>query len=204
MNIGKPYADVITGARGELLAILVSLARPATIRELGRLADISSGHAWVVVDQLARAGLVRKTIAGRATMVVFNPDHLAADGIKSLMSMRGELVNRLSTEVGGWIGVAAAWLYGSTARGDGDASSDIDLLVVGSTDMESELWTAQVGLLRTKVEAWTGNVVQLSEYTVDSFRQLVVERNPLVAAIRQDGIELTEGAKRLLLVSPDQ
>lgn len=198
MDVGRPYSDVITGARGRILAVLVRLARPATTRELGRLADISSGHAWLVVDQLARAGLVRKSEAGRATMVVFNPDHLAAEGVRSLMTLRGSLINRLSSEVHGWRGLAGAWLYGSTARGDGDSTSDIDILLVGSADIETDGWIEQTAGLRATAQDWTGNVIQIAEYTVDSFRQLVEDDNPLISAIRADGIELRSGSSRLL------
>ncbi|HUY61424.1 MAG TPA: MarR family transcriptional regulator [Candidatus Dormibacteraeota bacterium] len=198
MNVGHPYRDVIPGARGDILAALVRLARPVTIRELGRLAGVSSGRASAVVDQLAQAGLVHREAAGRAILVTLNSDHLAADGIRSLINLRATAIARLVSDLRGWRGLAAAWLYGSTARGDGDAGSDVDILLVGLSDIEAEWWAEQVGRLSSNVERWTGNVAQLSEHTLGSFRQLVTDGNPLIAALRSDGIELTDGAARIL------
>ncbi|MHB1525343.1 MAG: MarR family transcriptional regulator [Candidatus Dormibacteria bacterium] len=198
MNLAHPYADVIPGAQGAVLAVLTRVVRPLTIRELGRQAGISSGRATSVVDQLARAGLVHRRVAGRAILVNFNSHHLAAEGITSLMNIRGALIGGLSHEVREWQGLGGAWLYGSAARGDGGVNSDIDILLVGSGDIDAEEWAERTGRLCTRVESWTGNVVQLSEHTTDSFRQLVADNNPPIDAVREEGIELMKGSNRLI------
>ena len=45
---------------------------------------------------------------------------------------------------------------------------------------------------------WTGNKAQLVEHTTRAFARLVQVRNPLIDAIRQDGVALTPGSDALL------
>ena len=197
MDLARPYADVVPGPRGAVLAVLVRLERPVTIRELARQAHVSVGSASEIVGQLVRAGLVRKTIAGRSALITFNRDHLEAAGVAALIGVRGALIERLEVELSTWEGLAGAWLFGSAARGDGGHRSDIDLLLVAWDDIESERWEDDTSRLTDKVRRWTGNDVQLVEYTLDSFRKLVADHNPLSAAIGSDGIALVPQAQSI-------
>lgn len=191
MDIAHPYADVMPGARGAILAVLVRLERAVTIRELSRQARVSSARATQVVSQLVRSGLVRRQSAGRASLISLNREHLAADEVMGLVRIRGKLIQRLEAELGGWHGLAGAWLFGSAARGDGSPDSDIDLLLVARESIEADVWTDQVSGLADRLRRWTGNDVQLVEHTLDSLRELVRMGNPLVTAIRADGVPLT-------------
>jgi predicted nucleotidyltransferase len=190
MDLGRPYADALPGARGMVLTTLVRLERPVTIRELARQAGVSGGRAAQVAAELARAGLVDASKAGRATLVGLNRDHLAADGITALVGIRGRLVQRLEAELRDWDGLEGAWLFGSAARGDGGPASDIDLLLVTGDSIDSDEWEEATARLADRVRRWTGNDVQLVEHTLDSFRRLVARGNPLVKAVRTDGIPL--------------
>lgn len=198
MNIGQPFADVLPGARGAVVAALVQLETPVTVRTLGRHADVSPQGALRVVNDLARAGLVHVQPAGPSLMVSLNRDHLAAEALTALVSLRAGLVERLSAELAGWDRLAGAWLFGSAARGDGDRASDIDLLLVASRSVDNDQWARQASGLISQVGTWTGNPVQLVEHTRRSFTALVRAGNPFVAAIRVEGIPLTPKTRQLL------
>jgi predicted nucleotidyltransferase len=201
VDVGQPYADVVPGARGALLATLAQLAVPVTVRALARHAAVSPQGALQVVNELAAAGIVTVTRAGQAIMVTLNRDHLAAEPILALVGIRNRLVERLTDELARWPKLAGGWLFGSAASGDGHSSSDIDLLLV-SEQRPDQAWETACGQLTTQVQAWTGNPTQLVEHTRASFARLVQRRNPLIAALRAEGIALTPTTAELLRGAP--
>jgi predicted nucleotidyltransferase len=198
MDVGQPSADVIPGARGAVLATLVQLEVPVTVRDLARHAGVSPQGALRLVNDLSRAGLVHVVAAGRSLMVSLNRDHLAAEPLIRLMSLRARLVERLVVELAGWDDLAGAWLFGSAARGDGDSDSDIDLLLVAGRTIDSVGWEARTATLIDRVKAWTGNPVQLVEHTSRTFAALATDDNPLVDALRKDGVPLTKKSREFL------
>jgi predicted nucleotidyltransferase len=183
--------------RGAVLATLAQLAVPVSVRALAGHAGVSPQGALQVVNELAAAGIVIVTPAGRALMVSLNREHLAVEPILRLVGLRARLVERLTDELAGWSNLAGGWLFGSAARGDGDVNSDIDLLLVADYDLD-ENWESAAADLATQVQAWTGNPTQLVEHTRRSFTALVRRRNPLIAAVRAEGIPLTPTSPELL------
>ncbi len=198
MNVGQPWVDVIAGARGAVLATLVQLEAPVTVRTLARHAGVSPQGALRLVNELAGAGIVRVQPAGRSLMVSLNRQHLAAEPVIALVSTRARLVHRLGDELAGWDDLAGAWLFGSAARGDGGSDSDVDIALVASRSIDTDRWEGQTARLMSEVQAWTGNPVQLVEHTRRTFAGLVREGNPLVDAVRLEGIPLTPRTRQLL------
>lgn len=181
-----------------MLATVVQLERPVTVRELARHAGVSPQGALRIVNELAGAGLLITETAGRALMVSLNREHLAAEPLTALVGSRARLVERLRNELTAWSGLAGAWLFGSAARGDGGPNSDIDILLVATTSIDDNDWGGATARLISSVTTWTGNAVQLVEHTRRSFTQLVRRHNPLIDAIRIEGIPLTPKTATLL------
>ena len=74
-------------------------------------------------DVSATEGIVNAQQAGNAYLYTFNREHLGAPAIDVLVGIRAELERRLRAEIAGWkIAPAHASLFGSAARGDGDAT----------------------------------------------------------------------------------
>lgn len=198
MDVARPYAHVIPGLRGLVLATLAQLETPVTVRALARHAGVSPQGALSLVNELAEAGLVFAEPVGRALLVSLNREHLAAEPLTALLALRGRLVERLTAELANWPQLAGAWLFGSTARGDGGPNSDVDLLLVAEATLDDDDWAEATARLTDRVRRWTGNHVQLVEHTRRSFAQLLKRRNPLVASLRVDGIPLTPRTRMLL------
>jgi predicted nucleotidyltransferase len=198
MDAARPFADLIPGPRGLILATLVQLEKPVTVRALARHAGVSPQSTLDTVNDLLEAGLVAGERAGTALMVVLNREHLAAEPLTMLVRLRSRLISQLSAELSSWRDLAGAWLYGSMARGDGGRDSDVDLILVAHRTIDDDEWARTTGDLRARVRAWTGNEAQLVEHTRQSFARLVKRRNPLVAAIRTDGVPLTPSTSTLL------
>jgi predicted nucleotidyltransferase len=198
MDVGRPYADLLPGARGKVAATLARLAVPVTVRALARHAGVSPQAALDAVNGLADAGLVRTERAGGLVMAGLNRDHLLAEPLEMLISVRVRLVERLTAELQGWPDLAAAWLFGSAARGDGGRGSDIDLFLVADGSTDHPHWGEAVGSLAYQVEAWTGNRTEIVEHSWESFVRLVRTDNVLISAIHTDGVPLTERSRRRL------
>lgn len=195
MDLSDPARAVMTPSVSAVLRVLVRAA-PAefTLREVAGLAGVSHNTAQTVVHRLADHGLVVMRPAGRALMCGYNTEHLAADAVAALVTLRARVVQALVEELSGWsTRPVHASLFGSGGRGDGDVHSDLDLLVVRPElpDAAAEqTWDAELAESAARLRRRTGNPVNMVETTRDGLRQAVLDGEPLVAAWRRDGVHL--------------
>lgn len=199
--MGSPLSDVIPGARGQLLATLVQLEAPVTVRALARHAGVAPQTALSVVNDLAVAGLVLTQRAGQAQLVTLNRAHVLAQPLIGLARTRARLLEMLRGELSSWPGLAGAWLFGPAARTGGDRGSVIGLLLVASTSTETPVWHEAAGRLVNQVERWTGNQVHLVQHSRGSFALLMRADDRLVTTIREEGVPLTQASQSLLRTS---
>jgi predicted nucleotidyltransferase len=206
MDVSRPHAAVIGGAlEGEVLSVLAGTTRPLTGRQIARLASHGSDRGLrLALNRLAEQGLVDTVEAPPAVLYSLNRDHIAAPIAIQLADLRSELFRRLRTAIGEWqVPPLHASIFGSTARGDGDASSDIDLLVVrpDSVDSEDPAWRDQLHELAVAIERWTGNHASISEVGDEELLGLASERRPIVDELEQAAITVAgPDARRLLKV----
>jgi hypothetical protein len=132
MDLSDPTRAVTPTLDGPVLAVLAAAGRPLTAGEVA--AEAARGSEIGIRRSLARLveqGIVRATIVGRNRVHELNRDHVAAGVAVALAGLRLELWRRLRAELAGWDPPPLyAAVFGSAARGDGDAASDIDLLLV--------------------------------------------------------------------------
>ena len=198
MDLGDPLADIIPGPRGRILATLVQLSTPVTTRALAGHAGVSPQTTLTAVNELVDAGVLHAERAGTANLIELNRDHLLARPLVALGQTRNRLVEMLKDELAGWADLAGAWLFGSSARGDGGRHSDVDVLLVAKTNIETDAWAEATAHLGEHVILWTGNQAQLVEHTRNSFRRLVRDGNSLITAVRTEGVPLTPDSRALL------
>jgi predicted nucleotidyltransferase len=185
--------------------VLAGTTRPLTGRQIARLACHGSDRGLrLALNRLAEQGLVDTVQAPPAVLYSLNRDHIAAPIAVQLADLRSELFRRLRTAIGEWqVPPVHASIFGSTARGDGDASSDIDLLVVrpDSVDSENPAWRDQLHQLAVAIERWTGNHAGISEAGEDELLGLASERRPIIDELEQAAITVAgPDARRLLRV----
>jgi len=198
MNLTRPLADIIHGPRAQLLATIVQLEAPMTVRALARHAGVAPQTALTVINDLEDAGIVSSEPAGRAHMVSLNREHLLAEPLIALSRTRARLIDKLTNDLADWAGLAGAWLFGSAARGTGDRNSDIDVLLVANESTQTSQWSGSTARLVDHVLTWTGNQAHLIEHSRSSFAELVRDKNRLVTVIREEGIALTPDTASLL------
>jgi predicted nucleotidyltransferase len=208
MNLSRPYTALMGGAlQGEVLSVLAGTTRPLTGRQIARLASHGSDRGLrLALNRLAEQGLVDAFDAPPSVLYSLNRDHIAAPIALELADLRAELFRRLRTAIAEWqMPAVHASMFGSAARGAGDASSDIDLLVVRPQNVGSEdpTWRGQLHDLTVAVERWTGNHAGISEVGEEEISELASKRPPVVEELERDAITLAgPEARHLLRVKP--
>ncbi len=194
MHLSHPISSVVPGAYGDVLAVL---ARTDVWLSGQRTASLTRGptsrrRVDSVLAELARSGIAEMREVPPAKTYRLNRAHVAAAAIEALASQWDTVVDRIHNELNSWpIGTEAAWIFGSAARGDGHPQSDIDLLLIrpGITDDdEQQSWRGQVDALRESVRAWSGNELDVLDFTAQEFRQMKDTGELLVEVVMAEAI----------------
>lgn len=183
MDFGEPFGGLIPGARGAALAVLLRTGAPLTGRRVHAL--IADRHSLGAVQQalrdLERLGLITTEAIGRAGVHRVNEGHAAIAPLRALASPI-EMLTRVVEET--VRGVEAVIVFGSVARGDAHADSDVDLVVIAP-----EAWDGRAKL-QEQVHERLGNDCDVLHLTGDHFKVAPEEREPVVSEILRDGIAL--------------
>jgi hypothetical protein len=195
MNLSNPPEMVLPSVRGAVLRVLAGTDLPMSGREVAATAGQRVGYRRVgqVLGELAEAGLVLRESHPPAYLYRLNRDHVGAEAVLMLADLRGRLLDRINETVGGWkLGPEALWLFGSAARGEGTARSDIDLLVVrpSTVGTDDAIWRQQLDGLAERVSAWSGNDCQILEYSRKELTALVGADDALIDELRREAIAL--------------
>ena len=130
--------DDVLASRGHVRILRALNALPegfgASVRDLARRADMRHPRTSEVLGGLTELGLTTRQRAGRADLYELNRDHALYSTIHALFAdearLRGRLVKFLGARLEHVGGVREAYLFGSVARDQSVASSDIDVAVV--------------------------------------------------------------------------
>lgn len=194
MNVAFPLRSVVPTLDGPVLALLAATTAPLTLAEVHRrTADASKSGVRRVLLRLVSEGVVLEVPGG----YLLNRDHLAAPAVELLGNLHGELLARIRREIDGWSPAPLlAGLFGSAARRDGDASSDIDVLVISGGPLDDQT-LEDVDRLGERIQAWTGNTAQIITLTPADVRRLRRGKEPIVKVWEQD-LVIVSGDRRAL------
>lgn len=198
---------IVNDLDAEVLRVLATASSPMNARQIWRIAGRGSEKGIrTAAQRLDGLGVITASRVGASDVYVLNNEHLAAAAIRALAGMRGALIDRIRGAVGDWeqppVHVS---LFGSAARGDGDAQSDIDLLVVrpDAVGSDDESWRRQVDDLSSQILQWTGNhagVLELSEREIRAAARS--GRHSRLAELRRDAIDIAGSSLRQVVRNP--
>ena len=185
MRFGEPFGGLLPGARGAVLAALLRTGAPMTGRQVhGLVRDQCS--LWSVQQALVGLvglGLVTRREVGRAMVHTVNEDHYAIQPLRVLLDPFAALQEAVQTTVGS--SVETVILFGSVARGEATADSDVDLVVLAASDWDGR------SELEDVVRARLGNDCDVLVFTREQFSRLAATgEEPVVAEILADGVVL--------------
>lgn len=184
MFFDEPFGGVVPGARGAVLSVLLRTGTPLTGRQVhGLISD--SFSLWTVQEALkalSRLGIVDTQSVGRAGVHSINEEHAAVSPLRVIV----DPVAVLREAVGAVTGteVRSVILFGSIARAEATADSDIDLAVIAPRS-----WDKRVEL-QDSVQRRVGNACDVLVFTPTEFGRLASSGEPVVRDILRDGIAL--------------
>ncbi len=148
--------------------------------QLMRELDLSSSLVQKELARLSATDLLRSEREGNTRFYSVNTAHPLYAELKSIVYKTEGLGDLLREQLSSVPGASVALIYGSVARNAEDASSDVDLLVIGDVSpskLDEALMEAE-GLLGREVSAtvlgpgeWHERVARKQAFAMDILRQ---------------------------------
>lgn len=204
MAYSRPQSKSSSAALFPLDAVLGSVANIRLLRvlsqhggligapELALNAGLSRPGTWKSLAELQGYGIVEAIGTGRSNLYRLSEDHPLSDGLRSLFARERDRVVKFLDSVrrsAGKLGkdVLAVWLFGSVARGDDVAASDLDLAVLVRTARNRRL-AEQVAASLKRAAATHRFKVSVISLTVAELEELAATRADFWQNLTADAI----------------
>jgi predicted nucleotidyltransferase/predicted transcriptional regulator with HTH domain len=129
--------DLRSKARQRLLAYyFTNPAARVHLRDLAERLSIDPSNLSRELRRLEADGLFRSEVSGRQKYFQLNRDYSLFDEVRAIVSKTIGTVPLMAQSLNKIEGIEEACLYGSFARNQQDAASDIDVLVIGAPRSE--------------------------------------------------------------------
>ena len=191
MEFVRPIEALIPGVQGRVLSVLTETTADLNLRTIARLADVSVAQASRVLPHLVELGLVERWELPPSSLFRLVREHAAAGPLLSLARAWDAVVEKMGRTAGDLPVVpVSAIVFGSFARGEADAQSDIDTVLVRPSGVEEsdDAWSASVEQWRDTVRRVSGNPVEVLEVRSDEIARRLHSRRQIWQDIRRDGL----------------
>lgn len=191
VDFRRPVEAVIPGVQGRLLAVLAETTAALNLRTLARLSGVSPAQASRVLPDLVALGVVERREAPPSALFVLVADNVAGRLVRALSRSRDTVLEELGALAEQMNpGPVSVVVFGSLARGEADALSDVDVVLVRPTHVEEddEPWESAVEGWRTAARRLTGNTVQVIEVDVSEVSRRLRRPTALWADVLREGI----------------
>jgi predicted nucleotidyltransferase len=176
----SPIPDALfPGVRGRVLAALfLDPGRSWYLSDLARQLGVPASSLQRDLARLSSAGILRRRQDGGRVYYQPDPDCPFLSELGALLSKTTGLVPRLKAALRPLAGeLVAAFVYGSAARGDDAATSDVDLMVVGSAGLR------RLAPVLRRLHAELGREIHPVSYTPVEFAAKRRERDSFLASV---------------------
>jgi hypothetical protein len=191
MEFSHPIDAIIPGVQGRVLSVLAEVTTDLNLRTIARLAGVSVAQASRVLPHLVELGLVERREVPPSSLFRLVPEHVAAGPLIALARMRDAVIEEMGSVAADLPVVPISVIvFGSFARGEADAQSDIDTVMVRPAQVEEsdEAWSASVERWRATVRRASGNAVEVLEVGSDEIAAHLKSRRQIWRDIRRDGL----------------
>jgi len=167
--------------RGRILTTLYGMPDNAFfIRQIARSIDVSVGTVQRELATLAGVGLILRTHNGNQVFYQANRDHPAFAELHALLAKTTGVFHLLTAALSPLAErIEFAFVYGSFARGDENAASDIDLMVIGEVGLDELLDHL------TPLERTLGRPLNPTVYSRKELRAKLKAENHFLTAIQK-------------------
>jgi predicted nucleotidyltransferase len=134
--------DLLFGqTRGRVLALLYGVPDETFfVRQIARQVETSVGTVQRELSLLANAGLIKRSAVGTQVFYLANQEHPEFPELRALLAKTTGVFQMFKAALAPLSArVSLAFIYGSVARGEEKAASDIDLMVIGAISLDEVL-----------------------------------------------------------------
>jgi predicted nucleotidyltransferase len=135
--LDRPLALFYDANRARVVDVLLSATSSLSGRQIARAAGISPTTAGDALADLEAVGITHSESVGRSYQWTLIQGNLLVEKLRELSQLRDDRAGEIIAKAVGEEPVSIA-LFGSTARGESGADSDVDLLLVAN-DFEQEI-----------------------------------------------------------------
>jgi predicted nucleotidyltransferase len=192
VDLRHPLRSLVPSLDGAVLEVLAGTESGLGASQIARLSyDGSRSGQAPILDRLVRQGLVIAEPANQGFLYRLNRDHLLAPPILHAAGLRGRLLELLGEQARRLKPTPVhASVFGSFARGEAGEHSDIDLLLIATTEQDVAGWDAAIELFERTVRLWTGNSCSCMAFSLERLHELSAQREPIVDSWVADGVLL--------------
>lgn len=138
------------------------------------------------IDSLVRVGILEKRVDGRRTYIKVNENSPIFPELRGLIEKTNGIIPMLRDAVKGCKGLKLSFIYGSLARGEEGAGSDVDLMLLGNVS------TMELTPRLRVVETAVGRQINPTVFSLEEFSGKIAGNNHFVRTVlRNKKIMLT-------------
>ena len=161
-------------ARAEILRLLFTDTHVEIhLRELERRTNLTIGSLQQEVRKLVRLDLIKSRRDGNRLYYSARTEHPIFPELKNIVEKVSGYIHLLKIAIAP-LPVSVAFIFGSVARNEEKASSDIDLIVIGETSLRQ-----LASILRT-VSRLSAREINPHVYTVEAWRRKIAARDHFI------------------------
>lgn len=190
MRKDSTLAAIVSPTRQGVLTTL--FLRPDKAWYLSELAtSLGTGPSSLQreIDALVRVGILEKRVDGRRTYIKANEDSPIFPELRGLIEKTSGIVPMLREAIRGTKGLKIGFIYGSLARGEEGASSDVDLMLIGLVS------TMEISPKLRTVEKAVGRQINPTVFSQDEFSRNLAQKNHFLKTVMRKKKIMLVGAE---------
>jgi DNA-binding transcriptional ArsR family regulator len=191
MRMESTLSALVSPTRQAILA--ATFLRPEKSWYLSELAThlgTRSSSLQREVDSLVRVGILEKRVDGRRSYIKANEESPIFPEIRGLIEKTSGIVPLLQEAVGK-LGKKIRWgfIYGSLARGEEGARSDVDLMLIGDVS------TMEMAPVLRRLEKTVDRQVNPTIFTGDDFVKNLARKNHFLLTVMREKKIMVKGTE---------
>lgn len=192
MRKARALATLFPTLRGELLA--ATLTRPDKwwyLSELAGYLQTTPSSLQRELSALVAGGILQQRREGTRTYFKAETRSPLFPDLRSLIEKTAGLLPTLQQTLAPfWSRIACAFVYGSVARTEEHALSDVDLMIIG------DVGVADLAPALRKAEGQLGREVNVTSYSAREFRKKAAAKDHFLTEVLHDSKEFVHGNQR--------
>jgi uncharacterized protein len=190
MRRDSTLAAIISPTRQAILTTL--FLRPDNEWYLSELAaSLGTGPSSLQreIDALVRVGILEKRVDGRRSYIKANQDSPIYPELHGLVEKTSGIIPMLREAIASTKGLKIGFIYGSVARGEEGAASDVDLMLIGNVS------TMDISPKLRGIEKTLGRQINPTVFSHDEFAKSLTQKNHFLRTVMRN--------KKIMLVGTE-